>query len=169
MLANDPAAEEFGRGTVYQAYLNPYNYHRWHSPVSGTILSTKIVEGTYYSETECEGEDPAGPNNSQGYITHVAARAIIQIMADDPAIGRMALIPVGMAEVSSCVVNPGIVPGTQVKKGEELGYFQFGGSTHCLIFRANTIKAFAQRALPDHTNPDPPLMLVNSFLATALR
>ena len=169
MLANDASAEEFAGGTVYQAYLNPYNYHRWHSPVSGTILSTRNVEGTYYSEAECEGEDPAGPNNSQGYITHVAARAIIHIMADDPAIGRMVVMPVGMAEVSSCIVGRGIVPGARVKKGEELGYFQFGGSTHCLIFRAGAIKTFAPGALPDHANPDPPLMFVNSYLATAGR
>ena len=38
MLANDRCAEEFVGGTVYQAFLSAYNYHRWHSPVSGTIL-----------------------------------------------------------------------------------------------------------------------------------
>lgn len=167
MLANDPAAAEFVGGTVYQAFLSAYNYHRWHSPVSGTILKAQNVEGTYFSEAECEGEDPAGPDNSQGYITHVAARAIIQIKADDPAIGPMVFMPVGMAEVSSCVIAPAIKPGARVRKGDELGYFQFGGSTHCLIFRRDAVAAFASRAIPERGNPAPPLMLVNSYLASA--
>jgi phosphatidylserine decarboxylase len=167
MLANDSRAGEFVGGTVYQAFLSAYNYHRWHSPVSGTILKAATLEGTYFSEAESEGEDPAGPNNSQGYITHVAARAIIHIKADDPAIGHMVVMPVGMSEVSSCVIAPDIVSGARVKKGDELGYFQFGGSTHCLIFRRDVIRAFALAALPDPANPDPPLLLVNSYLATA--
>lgn len=72
------------------------------------------------------------PTLSQSYLTHVAARAIILIQADDPVIGLMAVIPVGMVEVSSCVIDPEIVPGHHVNKGDELGYFQFGGSTECL-------------------------------------
>ena len=38
MLANDEAVEEFVGGTVYQAFLSATNYHRWHSPVAGTIV-----------------------------------------------------------------------------------------------------------------------------------
>jgi hypothetical protein len=45
--------------------------------------------GTYYSETPAEGFDPAGPNDSQGYITEIATRAMIFIEADNPAVGLM--------------------------------------------------------------------------------
>src|SRR5208283_616609 len=76
--------DEFIDGTVYQAFLSPENYHRWHSPVSGTIKKIHKVEGTYYSEAASEGFDPAGPNNSQGYIAHTATRALIFIEADRP-------------------------------------------------------------------------------------
>ena len=41
----------------------------------------------------------------------------------------------GMAEVSTCEIT--VVDGQAIKKGEELGMFHFGGSTHCLIFRKN--------------------------------
>jgi phosphatidylserine decarboxylase len=169
MLAGDPRAADFAGGTVYQAYLSAFNYHRWHSPVSGTILKALNVEGTYFSEAEAEGEDPLGPNNSQGYIAHVAARAIIHIEADDPAIGHMAVVPVGMGEISSCVVDPRIKPNARVSKGDELGYFQYGGSTHCLVFRPEAVGAFALGAIPQPFNPDPPLLLANSFLASAQR
>jgi phosphatidylserine decarboxylase len=167
MLANDACANEFVGGTVYQAYLNPFNYHRWHSPVSGTVLKAANVEGTYFSESECEGEDPAGPNNSQSYITHIAARALIHLKADNARIGHMVFMPVGMAEVSSCMIDPKIKSGARVKKGDELGYFQYGGSTHCLIFRRDAVAAFAAHAIPEAA--DQPLMLVNSFLATSPR
>jgi phosphatidylserine decarboxylase len=72
-----------------------------------------------------------------------------------------------MAEVSSCVIPPDIVPGSHVTKGQELGYFQFGGSTHCLIFRPGVIRDFAIKAIPQPTNPNAPLVLVNSKIATA--
>lgn len=83
--------------------------------------------------------DPASPDHSQEYIADVATRAIIFIQADNPKIGLMCVMPIGMAEVSSCVPDEKIEPGYNIKKGEELGYFQFGGSTHCLIFRPGVL------------------------------
>ena len=141
MLNNDKLADKFVGGDVYQAFLSAFKYHRWHSPVSGVIKKAYIKQGTYYSGLESVGVDPASPDYSQAYLSHVATRAIIYIEADDP-IGLMVVMPVGMAEISSCVINEKIKPGYRVKKGEELGYFQFGGSTYCLIFKPDVIKSF---------------------------
>ena len=167
MLANDETVDRFVGGTVYQAFLSALNYHRWHSPVSGTIAKAFVKAGTYYSEADIEGEDPAGPNNSQGYLTQVATRALFFIEADDPAIGLMCFMAVGMAEISSCVIDPAITPGSHVIKGQELGYFQYGGSTHCLIFRPGVIKDFTLGAIPQPANPHAPLVRVCSKIATA--
>ena len=133
MLAGDPLVGQFEGGTVYQAFLNALSYHRWHSPVSGKIVKTKPINGSYYAEALSAGFDPAGPNESQGYITHVASRALIFIEADNPDIGLMALMFVGMAEVSSNEIT--VYEGQHINKGDQLGMFHFGGSTHCLIFR----------------------------------
>ena len=143
MLNNDQSiVDQFVGGDVYQAFLSATKYHRWHSPVTGTIKKAYIKQGTYYSGTESQGMDPGSPNFSQGYIAHVATRAIIYIEADDPKIGLMIVMPIGMAEVSSCVILDKIKPGYKIRKGEELGYFQYGGSTYCLIFRPGVIKRF---------------------------
>ena len=143
MLNNDQTVvDQFVGGDVYQAFLSATKYHRWHSPVSGTIKKAYIKQGSYYSAAESWGMDPASPNDSQGYLAHVATRAIIYIEADDPKIGLMIMMTIGMAEVSSCVLLDQIKEGYKVKKGEELGYFQYGGSTHCLIFRPGVIKEF---------------------------
>jgi phosphatidylserine decarboxylase len=167
MLANDDATDQFVGGTVYQAFLSATNYHRWHSPVAGTIVRAFVEEGTYYSEADAEGKDATEPMNSQSYLAHVAARAIILVEADNPVIGLMAFVAVGMLEVSSCVINEAIVPGYHVSKGEELGHFQYGGSTHCLVFRPDVISDFALAAIPQPHDPHPPLVNVRSRLATA--
>ena len=133
MLDNDKLAPRFDGGTVYQAFLSALSYHRWHSPVSGRVVKAYVIDGTYYSETLSEGYDDSGPNDSQGYITEVATRALIFIEADNPAIGLMCFMAVGMAEVSTCQIT--VYEGQRVSKGQQLGMFHFGGSTHCLIFR----------------------------------
>lgn len=133
MLAGDTLVDQFVGGTIYQAFLSALSYHRWHSPVTGTIVKAYVQDGTYYSETLAEGFDPSGPNESQGYIIEVATRAMIFIEADNPDIGLMCFMAVGMSEVSTCEITAYV--GQHIKKGHQLGMFHFGGSTHCLIFR----------------------------------
>ena len=154
MLAFDELASQFEGGTVYQAFLSALSYHRWHAPVSGRIVKAFVQDGTYYSEPLFEGlGDPspqhrndidiAGSVSSQGYCTAVATRAIVFIEADNPAIGLMAFIAVGMVEVSTCEIT--VHTGQHVTKGDQLGMFHFGGSTHCLVFRkAANVQGFPQ-------------------------
>ncbi|MDC6700546.1 phosphatidylserine decarboxylase, partial [Leclercia adecarboxylata] len=70
-------------------------------------------------------------------------------------------------EISSCIIDPAIKPGARVAKGSELGYFQYGGSTVCCLFRPGAISAFALGALPDLEHPHRPLLRVNELLAQA--
>lgn len=134
IMDHHPLADEFGdNSTVYQAFLCAKTYHRWNSPVDGKVVAIKNVDGTYYSEAPVAGYDPSGPNDSQGYIAEVAARALIFIESDNPKIGLMCFVAIGMAEVSSCEIM--VTEGQQISKGEGIGTFHFGGSTHCLIFR----------------------------------
>ncbi|WP_061959310.1 phosphatidylserine decarboxylase family protein [Cupriavidus pauculus] len=123
--------DHFTGGTVYQAFLSAFNYHRWHAPVPGTVVHAYLVPGTYYSCMEGVGEDPEGLNDSQGYTTAVATRAVIVIDHGDAVLGQVACLFVGMAEVSSCVIA--VEEGQRVEKGQELGHFQYGGSTWCLV------------------------------------
>jgi phosphatidylserine decarboxylase len=161
MLDDDELTEQFVGGTVYQAFLSAKSYHRWNSPVSGTIVSTKNINGSYYSETPTEGFDPAAPNESQGYISEVATRSLIFIKADNPKIGLMCLVLIGMAEVSSCDVT--VYEGQHVKKGQSIGMFHFGGSSHCMLFRKGVDVVFD---LPED-NP-PGLHAYNLFINSKL-
>lgn len=142
ILADASLGKEFEGGTIYQAFLSALSYHRWHAPVTGRIKKAYVIDGTYYSEPLFEGLgdpekkdsiDMGGESTSQGYLTQVATRAVILIEADEPRIGLMAFVGVGMAEVSTCDIT--VKEGSRVEKGDEIGMFHFGGSTHCLLFR----------------------------------
>ncbi len=146
MLNNDELVEKFVGGTIYQAFLSAKSYHRWNSPISGTVVKAYVQDGTYYSEIPTEGfynplhtnfhdrnPDASAPNDSQGYLSEVATRALIFFEADNSDIGLMCFMAIGMAEVSSCDIT--VYEGQHVEKGDPIGMFHFGGSTHCLIFR----------------------------------
>lgn len=146
MLGHDSSSSQqlafqFAGATIYQAFLSALSYHRWHAPVSGRIARAFVRDGTYFSEPLFEDpEDPRlydinvrGFTGSQGYLTALATRAVIFIEADNPAIGLMAFVGVGMDEVSTCEIT--VQQGQHVEKGEQLGMFHFGGSSHCLLFK----------------------------------
>jgi phosphatidylserine decarboxylase len=55
----------------------------------------------------------------------------------------VAVLPIGMAQVSSVVMTAEV--GRKLHKGEEFGYFQFGGSDHVVLFEASVnVKLTAQ-------------------------
>lgn len=156
MLNCGERTAEFVGGTVYQAFLSALSYHRWHAPVSGRVVAFESVPGTYYSENWYEGlagaqdpdkADPSAATNSQPYISAVATRTIIYIEARNPKIGLMAIVFIGMAEASSCEVT--VKEGQDITKGQELGMFHFGGSSHCMVFRPGVNIQFVHPACWD--------------------
>ncbi len=70
----------------------------------------------------------------------VQTRGLIVI---DSPIGLVACLPMGMAQVSSVVITADV--GVTLHKGEELGYFQFGGSHFVMVFeRASNVQLISQ-------------------------
>ena len=82
------------------------------------------------------------------------------IEADNPRIGLMCFVAVGMSEVSTCEINPGLIPtpempAKRVRKGQEIGMFHFGGSTYCLLFRSGVNIEFDDKVLKKFETGDP--------------
>jgi len=133
-------------GSVYQAFLSPQDYHRWHSPIKGVIEAAKTFDGTYYAvlpddgappyDTDLEPGDPHGAMiRSQPWLSVAATRAVYIIKPTDPdsPIELLAFVGIGMVEVSTCQITRGA--GSTVDVGQEIGMFHFGGSTHVLIVK----------------------------------
>lgn len=133
----DMVNEHFVGGTVYQAILCPWYYHRWHAPVSGTIIKSYRLGGQYFmlNPSFGLGGKHEGIDNyvrSLPMLSMVSVRQVIVIRLDDGSGRLVALVEIGMTEVSSCV--PTVVEGQEVRKGDQLGYFQYGGSSYALVF-----------------------------------
>ncbi len=158
--------EQFVGGDVFQAFLSPFNYHRWHSPVAGTVVKAYVKEGLLFTQDTAWGEDPTDQDESEGYLAHVQTRAIIFIQAEEP-VGLVCVMPIGMVEISTCSIDETIQPGARVEKGQELGYFQFGGSTHCVIFRPGVAKEFTGHGPSTPNGNDGTSYLVGQVIAKA--
>lgn len=123
----------FTNGSIFQTYLNPYNFHRWWCPVNGEILFDPIcIPGAYFNKLVIP--DFAGATTaSLPYLAQINARGLIVIKTED--YGYVCCIPLGMSEVSTIFFNEKMGEGNRIKKGQEMGMFQFGGSSYAIIFQ----------------------------------
>eukprot|EP00550_Attheya_septentrionalis_P013577 CAMPEP_0198306062 /NCGR_PEP_ID=MMETSP1449-20131203/58221_1 /TAXON_ID=420275 /ORGANISM="Attheya septentrionalis, Strain CCMP2084" /LENGTH=503 /DNA_ID=CAMNT_0044008607 /DNA_START=3143 /DNA_END=4654 /DNA_ORIENTATION=- len=130
-------AHAFDNGTFVHFFLGPYSYHRFHTPVDGVIKECFPVVGRNYLDVNVtdDGQFDAPDNSDDGY-EFTQARGVITIdTTHSPAgnVGVIAVVPVGMAQVSS--VSMIAQPGVSVPKGTEFGYFLFGGSDIIVLFQ----------------------------------
>lgn len=124
--------ERFKGGYIFQTYLNPYNFHRWWVPVNGKVLFTPFaIPGCFFNKLVIP--DFGGATTaSLPYLAQVNARGLIVFETED--FGAVCCIPLGMSEVSSVEFNAEMVEGAQVRKGQEMGTFNYGGSSFAIIY-----------------------------------
>lgn len=128
--------DAFANGTFTHSFLNVNDYHRYHFPVGGTIKEVRIIQGinptggiiTWDAATHRYSFDPSSVNWQM-----LETRGCV--IVETKEYGLVALLPIGMAAVGSVNFEPGVVEGAQVKKGDMLGYFLFGGSDFIVVFQ----------------------------------
>ena len=141
LLEGSPYQDRFKGGIFTHSFLNTTDYHRLHVPVGGTVLESRVILGQVYlsvdtvpvagtDEYQVEGVRELNAEDSEGY-QFAQARGLIVL---DTPIGLVAVLPIGMAQVSSVVMTA--EAGTTLHKGEEFAYFQFGGSDCIVLFEA---------------------------------
>ena len=160
--AGSPSIAPFIDGLAIQILLLPFNYHRWHAPVSGRVTQVKTVPGLFFAAPTPE-EDYAV---SFPFLSHVNTRTIVFIEADNPRIGNIAMVFVGLTEVSSCQAT--VAAGDRVALGGEIGHYAFGGSTCCILFEKANIAALHVVQKGGADDPAPTQVLVRQTIASAL-
>lgn len=128
LLSESKHAARFRKGTYSHLYLHATNYHRFHSPVSGRVMEVRKIPGDVKLNVIRNSEHTLEAVPGTGF-QFTQDRGITLI---DGVHGAVAVIPVGMAQISS--VNFSVAEGVNITKGEELGYFQFGGSDIIVLF-----------------------------------
>lgn len=165
-------ARLFEGGQAYQGFLSATHYHRWNAPLDGTIVRSWVQPGTYFAQRPAQGEGPGTweGTESQPYLGHVAARAIF--IFEHKQCGYVALICIGMVEVSTCVIEPNFIVKeganpVAITRGTDIGHFEFGGSTHMMIFQRDRVilEKWAIEAIRHQNDPHPTPM--GSIIATA--
>ena len=123
----------FDGGYVFQTYLNPYNFHRWWCPANGEVLFDPLaIPGAFFNKLVIP--DFGGATTaSLPYLTAVNARGLIVFKTED--YGHVCCVPLGMSEISTITFDPKMKKGATVTKGQEMGTFNYGGSSFAVIYQ----------------------------------
>ena len=127
-LNNARLAQKYHDGTLVIIRLAPFDYHRFHFPVSGSVSPVTRIDGDYYSVNPL-----ALHKMAEIFCLNKREYTIIS----SPLFGDVVMTEVGATMVGSVIQT---FTGNVAKKGDEKGYFRFGGSTVVLLFEKNKIR-----------------------------
>jgi phosphatidylserine decarboxylase len=136
LLEGSKYCDSFANGKFVHYYLAPYSYHRYHIPVSGKVMEVHKVKGSAALTVKIEDKQFATIDDATTGYEFIQTRGYVTIdttASEYGNVGIVAVIPVGMGHVSS--VNLPVTPGCELLKGDEFGYFLFGGSDCILLFQ----------------------------------
>lgn len=141
LLNNSDLASNFTDGTALSCILMPDVYHRYHSPVAGNVVEAdQDVVGNYFGISDFPKLINGG-NVGYGYDYSVFENFRRgYVIIETAKYGYVAVVPVGLNTIASVIFREKFkkVGGTDkvpIKKGEEIGYFQYGGSLNILLFQ----------------------------------
>ncbi|XP_022967583.1 phosphatidylserine decarboxylase proenzyme 2-like [Cucurbita maxima] len=130
LLGQEISAGAFMDGTLVIFRLAPQDYHRFHFPVSGFIEQIVDIPGCLYTV------NPIAVNSKYCNVFTENKRSVAIISSSD--FGKVSFVAIGATMVGSITFTKG--KGDYVKKGEEFGYFSFGGSTVICVFEKDSIQ-----------------------------
>ncbi|GFF32216.1 hypothetical protein IFM58399_03140 [Aspergillus lentulus] len=147
---------DYKNGSFMHAFLAPADYYRQHAPVSGEVIEARNIRDQVYLQVGKKADGSIGRSRglvrdsddlehcreqSQGQCFGIEApdeagyqwcqtRGVIAIQTPD--YGKVAVLQIGMEQVLSVKLTVNV--GDQVRKGDNIAYFQFGGSDVCIMF-----------------------------------
>lgn len=128
LIGDSALAKKYEGGTCLILRLCPTDYHRFHFIDNGVCSETKDIDGSYYS------------------VNPIALEKVPKLFCQNKRqwsilksenFGDVIYVEVGATCVGTIVQT--YCPNSQVSKGDEKGYFKFGGSTTILFFKNNTV------------------------------
>ncbi|HNX63394.1 MAG TPA: phosphatidylserine decarboxylase [Candidatus Limiplasma sp.] len=141
-------ADAFAGGTLTHTFLDVNDYHRYHFPVSGTVKEVRIIPADDAAGGITQWDADLGKyvllDETPGWQTIETRGCVI---LDTDKYGLVAVMPIGMSQVSSVNFENSVQVGAQVKKGDMLGTFLFGGSDIVMLFQKQV--DFSLLATPD--------------------
>jgi len=129
LLGNPQLADDFSGGAMLVSRLCPVDYHRFHFPVGGQPGEARRIDGWLYS---------VSPVALRRNVEYLLANKREVTLIESPVFGPVAMIEVGATNVGR--ICQSFVPGRPVEKGDEKGFFAFGGSCVITLFQRGRIR-----------------------------
>ncbi len=129
LLGDSALAAKYAHGSMLISRLCPVDYHRFHFPCAGTPGPARLINGPLYS------------------VSPIALRRRPSILWENKReittlhtaeLGDVLLLDVGATCVGTIVQT--FTANTAVQKGDEKGYFRFGGSCFITIFEPDRVR-----------------------------
>lgn len=128
-LKDAKLADKYANGTLLIIRLAPVDYHRFHFPADGMISDTTAINGDYYSVSPYAVKERLS--------IYWENKREFSVLKTECA-GDVLLCEVGATMVGSIV--QAFTPGKAVLKGQEKGWFTFGGSTVVMLLEKDKAK-----------------------------
>jgi len=127
----------FANGTLTHTFLDVNDYHRYHFPIGGTIKEVRVIE----SDDAAGGITTWSPKDKKYVLQskepgwqNIETRGCV--IVETKEYGLVAVLPIGMSQVSSVNFEKSVTEGKTLNKGEMLGFFLFGGSDIVMLFQS---------------------------------
>lgn len=136
LLGDSVYQDAFAGGTLTHTFLDVNDYHRYHFPISGTVKEVRVIPGD-----DAVGGLISWDAEKQKYLleAQIPGWQMIEsrgcVIVETKEYGLVAILPIGMSQISSVNFETGIQEGTEVKKGDMMGCFLFGGSDIVMLFQ----------------------------------
>uniref|UniRef100_A0A0E0CD81 Phosphatidylserine decarboxylase proenzyme 2 n=1 Tax=Oryza meridionalis TaxID=40149 RepID=A0A0E0CD81_9ORYZ len=130
LLGKDVHSDALCNGSLVIFRLAPQDYHRFHVPVSGTMEKFVEIPGCLYTV------NPIAVNSKYCNVFTENKRVVSIISTSE--FGKVAFVAIGATMVGSIEFLK--EEGDYVHKGDEFGYFAFGGSTVICVFEKDAIQ-----------------------------
>jgi phosphatidylserine decarboxylase len=123
LLGDRDLASRYADGSAVISRLCPVDYHRFHFPVSGTADEARLINGHLFSV------NPIALRRNIAILWR-NKRTLTEIKS--PTFGHVIMLEVGATCVGGTVQT--YTPKSEIHKGDEKGYFKFGGSMTITLF-----------------------------------
>ncbi|KAI3575816.1 phosphatidylserine decarboxylase-domain-containing protein [Fusarium oxysporum f. sp. albedinis] len=132
LVMDTQLGSKYENAAVASFRLSPQDYHQYHSPVTGKIKLFRSIPGDYYQ---------VDPVALQSHVDILTRNRRAYVIIETAEFGDVLFVAIGATNVGSVVIHEQFQKsGVQVNKGDELGHFQFGGSSIIVAFQMERIK-----------------------------
>ena len=142
LLGSVELANKFAGGVAVVCLLYPKDYHRFHAPVTGTIAARGSLDDKHYYY------------GFKGLVKYFSEYHRAYYLINTKKSGQVGFVAIGMSDINSVNMPLPVDLNKEIKKGDEIGYFAYGGSGIVMLFEPGMLKMSLPGGSSQETTPN---------------